>query len=101
MLNRMLAFAGVPLLLALTCFPLFYFSQKKFDIALDPIIPFAVTSFMFFIAAAGISYGLISTSWDPALKGSVLGVDEFRSNLPRLMKMVQEFAAQSPVDKDD
>ena len=34
----------------------------------------------------GISYGVLSTSWDPRREGTFLGAAEFRSNLPALMQ---------------
>ncbi len=30
----------------------------------------------------GISYGILSTSWDPRREGSLSGVTEFKANLP-------------------
>lgn len=30
----------------------------------------------------GISYGILSTSWDPRREGSASGVTEFKANLP-------------------
>ena len=30
----------------------------------------------------GISYGILSTSWDPTREGSFWGLTEFRANLP-------------------
>lgn len=33
----------------------------------------------------GITYGVLSTSWDPRREGSLLGWTEFRANLGQLM----------------
>jgi hypothetical protein len=30
----------------------------------------------------GISYGILSTSWDPTREGSFWGLTEFKANLP-------------------
>jgi hypothetical protein len=33
----------------------------------------------------GITYGIVSASWDPRREGSLLGIDELRANLPILL----------------
>lgn len=33
----------------------------------------------------GITYGIVSTSWDPTRDGSLLGWEEFKANLPVLL----------------
>lgn len=34
----------------------------------------------------GITYGIVSSSWDPRREGTALGWQEFRGNLPILME---------------
>ena len=38
----------------------------------------------------GISYGILSASWDPRLEGSRLGWTEFRANLPLIIERMRE-----------
>uniref|UniRef100_M8BPI0 Uncharacterized protein n=1 Tax=Aegilops tauschii TaxID=37682 RepID=M8BPI0_AEGTA len=44
-------------------------------------------------SALGIAYGTLSASWDPEKEGSLLGVDEARTNWPELWK--------EEIDKDN
>ena len=38
----------------------------------------------------GISYGILSASWDPMRDGSKLGFTEFKANLPLIIDRVRE-----------
>lgn len=40
--------------------------------------------FTFGVGVLGISYGMLSSSWE-ASEGSSLGIDEFKKNLPRAL----------------
>ena len=44
-------------------------------------------------SALGIAYGTLSASWDPEKEGSLLGIDEARTNWPELWK--------EEIDKDN
>ena len=37
----------------------------------------------------GITYGILSASWDPLRKGSTLGFTEFKANLPLILDRVK------------
>lgn len=37
----------------------------------------------------GITYGILSASWDPIREGSVLGFTEFKANLPLILDRVK------------
>lgn len=37
----------------------------------------------------GITYGILSASWDPMREGSVLGFTEFKANLPLILDRVK------------
>ncbi len=39
---------------------------------------------------AGISWGVLSASWDPRRKGSLLGLTEARANLPVLLEQLRK-----------
>ena len=41
---------------------------------------FAVTGLSFGLGLLGISYGVLSASWDENEEGSLLGIDEFKQN---------------------
>lgn len=37
----------------------------------------------------GITYGILSASWDPRREGSLLGITEFKANLPLILDRVK------------
>ena len=37
----------------------------------------------------GITYGILSASWDPMREGSLSGITEFKANLPLLLDRVK------------
>jgi hypothetical protein len=82
MMRRVGASVGTPLLLGVGFFPLFYYLKAVRKVDVPTWIPFGV-SFVFFGAALlGVSYGIVSASWDPNREGSLLGWNEARRNWP-------------------
>uniref|UniRef100_A0ACD5TUX5 Uncharacterized protein n=1 Tax=Avena sativa TaxID=4498 RepID=A0ACD5TUX5_AVESA len=82
MMRRVGASVGLPLSLGLAFFPAFYYLKKVAKVDVPSFIPYGL-SFVFFGAAlAGVSYGIVSASWDPAREGSLLGWNEARRNWP-------------------
>ncbi|KAE8787124.1 protein PAM68, chloroplastic-like [Hordeum vulgare] len=82
MMRRVGASVGLPLALGLAFFPAFYYLKKVAKVDVPSFIPYGL-SFVFFGAAlAGVSYGIVSASWDPAREGSLLGWNEARRNWP-------------------
>ncbi|KAL6901791.1 hypothetical protein ACP4OV_004667 [Aristida adscensionis] len=82
MLRRVGASVGLPLAAGVGLFPVFYYLKAVAKVEVPTWIPFGV-SFVFFGAALlGVSYGIVSASWDPAREGSLLGWNEARRNWP-------------------
>ncbi|CAL4912732.1 unnamed protein product [Urochloa decumbens] len=82
MMRRVGLSVGAPLALGVGFFPLFYYLKAVRKVDVPTWIPFGV-SFVFFGAALlGVSYGIVSASWDPAREGSLLGWNEARRNWP-------------------
>lgn len=86
MLRRMLTFSIGPVFLGFTLFPLFYYLKKVQGIDLPVWAVYIVQTTIFAGGLAGISYGVISSSWDPRREGSALGWDEFKANLPVVLE---------------
>ncbi|KAK6158519.1 hypothetical protein DH2020_005833 [Rehmannia glutinosa] len=60
-------------------------SRRKFvGLKLDvpTWVPFIVSFIFFGTALLGVSYGIVSASWDPLREGSLLGWNEARKNWP-------------------
>ncbi|KAL3777912.1 hypothetical protein ACHAW5_007818 [Stephanodiscus triporus] len=82
--RRMLPFVGVPLFGSLASFVGFWYLATYKDVEFQPAIV-ATTSFVFLaIGLLGITYSLLSASWDDDREGSGLGVDEFQKNVGSL-----------------
>ncbi|XP_050377568.1 protein PAM68, chloroplastic [Argentina anserina] len=82
MISRMGFTVGVPLFMGLLFFPFFYYLKVGLKIDVPTWVPF-IESFVFFgTALAGVSYGIVSSSWDPMREGSLLGWNEAQKNWP-------------------
>ena len=49
---------------------------------------FTANTLIFGAAFVGISYGVLSASWDPTREGSELGIEEFKQNIPILWEKI-------------
>ncbi|MBE9142444.1 PAM68 family protein [Planktothrix mougeotii] len=84
MLSRMVVLAGLPLLMGLGTFIGSYFVITQ-DLFLFPHSIVVMISMGFFgLSVVGLSYGVLSASWDEDVSGSVLGWQEFKLNLGRM-----------------
>eukprot|EP01041_Mallomonas_annulata_P011407 gene11407-23866_t len=83
MITRISAFLGIPVFGGLFLFVTCYFISKKYDIVIPPMMVAYATQVPFIIGLVGITYGILSSSWDEA-PGSLLGIDEFKINLDRI-----------------
>lgn len=91
MVSRMTVCAGVPTLLGLMTFPVSYAIVQHHWFNLPNIAVVLVSLGWFGLGALGLSYGVISASWDEAQAGSWLGWAEFRTNLGRIVQSWQAY----------
>ncbi|KAI4367956.1 hypothetical protein MLD38_016577 [Melastoma candidum] len=82
MMKRMGFSVGIPLSIGLLFFPLFYYLKVGLKIDVPSWVPFIVSFFFFGSALLGVSYGIVSSSWDPLREGSLLGWNEAQKNWP-------------------
>ena len=85
MLRRMLMFSIGPVFLGFTLFPLFYYLKKVQDIDIPVWAVYIVQTIIFGGGFLGISYGILSSSFDQRREGSFLGWNEFKTNLPLVL----------------
>lgn len=88
MLKRIIVCAGLPVAVGILLLPLFYYLaiQSKARGEDFPMwVVYIAQFFAFGGGLAGITYGILSTSWDPMREGSVGGWTEFQANLPVLL----------------
>ncbi|KAI3980322.1 hypothetical protein MKX01_001393 [Papaver californicum] len=82
MMSRVGISVGIPLLIGLMFFPFFYYLKVVLKLDIPTWVPFIVSFFFFGSALLGVSYGIVSSSWDPMREGSLLGWNEARKNWP-------------------
>ncbi|KAJ4728405.1 Protein PAM68, chloroplastic-like protein [Melia azedarach] len=82
MISRMGFSVGIPLFIGLLFFPFFYYLKVVLKIDVPTWVPFIVSFFFFGTALLGVSYGIVSSSWDPMREGSLLGWNEAQKNWP-------------------
>jgi len=82
--KRMLPFVGIPLFGSFASFIGFWYMAVYRDMEFQPALV-ATTSFVFLaIGLLGITYSVLSASWDDDREGSGLGIDEFKTNIGSL-----------------
>ena len=83
MVRRILLLSGVPTLLAMGVFVLSYVLTSRGVMQIEPIVTIAVSGVFFVLGLLGLSYGVLSASWDEE-PGSLLGLEQLGTNLQRL-----------------
>ncbi|MCT7951101.1 PAM68 family protein [Ancylothrix sp. C2] len=84
MISRMAVFSGLPTFLGIATFVASYFviTNNWYDLPNSAVV--LVSMAFFGIGVLGLSYGVISASWDEEIPGSALGWKEFTTNFERL-----------------
>eukprot|EP01040_Poterioochromonas_malhamensis_P006809 gene6809-7339_t len=104
MIRRIVIFFGIPVFGGLGIFAAAFFTYKKYDIVMEPGLIAYATQFPFVVGLLGITYAIISSSWDPE-EGSLLGIQEFFTNIQRIKdgtKRNKEIASlQLELDKEE
>ncbi|PRW33988.1 hypothetical protein C2E21_7297 [Chlorella sorokiniana] len=85
MLKRVIIFMGTPVFGGILLFPLFYYLKVKQGLDLPNWVAYLTSSITFGGGLLGITYGIMSASWDPRREGSLLGWTEFQANVPLLL----------------
>jgi len=84
MLGRMLPLAAVPIFGGIALFVGFYIAATKWDLEIQPTVVAYATTAPWLLGLAGLTYGILSASWDPEVEGSFLGTEEVKLNLSRI-----------------
>lgn len=83
MIRRIAGFAGVPLGGLFVFFGAYFVAKYKFDISVIPVVVAYTTLGCIGSAGVGITYGIMSSSWDPDVDGTALGFKEAKVNIVR------------------
>ena len=84
MIGRIAAFFGIPVFGGLAIFVGAFFYSKQTDTVIQPSVIAYATQVPFVLGLVGITYGILSASWEPESDGSILGVGEFKTNVGRI-----------------
>ena len=84
MISRIAVFCGIPTLLGISTFFVSYLIVSKglFDLPNTAVL--LVSMGCFGLGVLGLSYGVLSASWDEEISGSTLGWEEFNTNFGRM-----------------
>jgi hypothetical protein len=80
----MLAFSGIPTGLGVLIFFVSYYLVVKTQVELPPYAVLLATLGCFGLGVVGLTYGVLSASWDEDRPGGWLGLGEFKVNFGRM-----------------
>jgi hypothetical protein len=84
MLRRMLGFSGIPTVMGIMTFFVSYYLVVNQVVEIPSYFVLLVTLGCFGLGVVGLTYGVLSASWDEERPGSLVGLDEFRVNFGRM-----------------
>ena len=87
MIRRVAGFCGIPTALGITTLVVSYLLAMYSEIQLSPIAVLLVNMGLFGLGVVGITYGVLSASWDEETPGTFLGFDEFSTNWGRMSEV--------------
>jgi len=82
MAKRILFTAGIPTLLGMSTFVISYIIVTRKIAEIPPSSTIAISALFFLLGLGGLSYGILSASWDRA-PGSFLGLENILLNIQR------------------
>ena len=85
MLRRMAVLSGAPVFLGVGIFFLAYYLQSREIVEFPPVAVLLVTMGCFGLGVLGLTYGVLSASWDTE-PGGLVGLKEFKLNFGRVME---------------
>lgn len=93
----MALFCGIPTALGISSFVVSYVAVSH-GVELPNTAVLLVSLGCFGLGVLGLSYGVLSASWDETTPGGLLGVDQFRVNFGRMTSAWKESRQDSQSD---
>lgn len=88
MARRVAIFTGLPSLAGMGVFVLSYVLMTRGIADIAPGVTLAGSGFFFLLGLAGLSYGVLSASWEKN-NGSLLGLENVKPNLQRMRESIR------------
>jgi hypothetical protein len=82
--KRMLPFVGLPLFLGMGTFVGFWYFATYKNMEFQPAAVATTTVSLLVVGLLGITYSVLSASWDPDREGDFFGADEFKQNMENI-----------------
>eukprot|EP00752_Nemacystus_decipiens_P001898 g1828.t1 len=98
MLSRMVPFFLLPALGGVGVFVAVYVLSHKYDYTIPAYIVAYATQAPFFVALSGITYAILSASWDEDREGSFFGFDEAKRNFGNIMEGLRRSSDRMDVE---
>lgn len=98
MIRRMAIFSGIPTAMGIISFFIFYVIVSKELLEVPTSAVVFVSMGLFGLGVLGLSYGILSTSWDTGRVGGRWGFEEFKTNFGR-MTSAWKSARQEALEK--
>jgi len=90
MIRRVAGFSGIPTALGISTLIISYLLLIYAKIKLPHLAVLLVNMGLFGLGVVGITYGVLSASWDEDRAGSLLGWSEFTTNFGRMVAVWRE-----------
>ena len=82
MARRIFFTAGIPTIIGMSVFVISYIVVTKNIAEIPPSSTIAISAFFFLLGLAGLSFGILSASWDKE-PGSFMGIENISMNIQR------------------
>ena len=82
MARRIFFTAGIPTIMGMSVFVISYIVVTKNIAEIPPSSTIAISAFFFLLGLAGLSFGILSASWDRE-PGSFMGIENISMNIQR------------------
>lgn len=90
MIKRVAFFSGTPTILGIGTLIISYLLITYGHLTLPPIAVLLVNMGLFGLGVLGITYGVLSASWDENRTGTLIGWNEFTTNFGRMVTVWRE-----------
>jgi len=101
MLRRVVPFAALPVLATFATFAGFYYANTQLELDLPPQIVAYATQALLLLSFAGITYGVMSTSWDENEEGTLLGWENVGPNIAAMRGQEMARVAEAKLEGEE